>query len=230
MFESYALINLILHTFLILQTPFRNLSLILSVLSLLEILGKDPKIKRTIHDLKHFPNAPSTTTLHYNTLAGGTNKGGQKRVLRAVVHAAIQKNLQVERPLCFFVFGLLLYGPISFMLVPSSSSVTGKAAAVVPLYHTIAKVLASLCRFDQRNKIAISSAVTPMLINLLKETKSRSLLQSLLECIRSILSELVNLSQSDQDFLCSADVEKTLDALAEGEFASLVQQIKELIQ
>ena len=137
------------------QMPFRSLSLIIEVIALLEILAIDPQIKRYIHDLTTFANAPNRIVFGEHDPANGVVS---------------------KIPISFYTFGLLLHAPMSFMLVPSSSSVTGKAAAAVPLYHSIAKALTVMCRFDQRNKIAISSAVLPFVIQIFLHTKSRSLI------------------------------------------------------
>jgi hypothetical protein len=137
------------------QIPFRSLSLIIEVVALLEILAIDPQIKRYIHDLTTFANAPNRIVFGEHDPANGVVS---------------------KIPISFYTFGLLLHAPMSFMLVPSSSSVTGKAAAAVPLYHSIAKALTVMCRFDQRNKIAIASAVLPFVIQIFLNTKSRSLI------------------------------------------------------
>ena len=187
------------------QIPYRSLALLVEIVSLLEILGSDPKIKRHIHDIKTFPNCPSKVNY------GPLNNDGIDKI-----------------PICFYSFGLLLFGPMSYVLVPSSSSITGKAAAVVPLYHSITKTLTAMCRFDQRNKIAVSSAVLPSIIDIFMKTKSRSLIKELLKLLHSICSEYINLNQYDRDLI--EGIDSKLRSMEENiDFKEIVIQIKELI-
>mgnify|MGYP006087427765 CR=1 FL=1 len=186
-------------------TPFRDLPLIIEAVSLLEVMAFDPKIKRYIHDIKFFPGAPDTTVS-----VGGVQ--GQ------------------NVPKCFYALALLLYPPMAMILVPESPSVMGKAASVVPLHNNVVRTMTALCRFDQRNKIDMSSATVPLLIALLEKTKSRTLQESLLGCIHSIATEFVNLRGKDQALLNSDELLVVLEKLETTSFAEYASQIKDLIQ
>lgn len=134
-------------------------------------MASDSKIKRYIHDMKYLKGAPMTMK---NVAFGGVEFGGGNGGGNGGSSSSSMP------PICFVLLALLLFKPMAMVLVPKSPSLAGKNAAIIPLHHNVAQALTALCRFDQRNKIAVSSAVTPLLITLLTSTKSRVLQESLL--------------------------------------------------
>jgi hypothetical protein len=188
--------------------PFRSLALIIEAISLLEVMAYDPNIKKYIHNIQHFSGAPSITT-H--------------------IHSNVSNEHRLDLPICFYSLAILLYQPMAMVLVPASPSVMGKEAAVVPLHNNVARTITALCRFDRRNKIAMSSATTPLLMQILETTKSHALQESLLSCIHSITTEFVNLKKEDQMLLGSEDFLDVLETLEKGQFQEQIKSVKELI-
>jgi hypothetical protein len=199
------------------RRPFRDLSVIVVAVSLVEVMALDPKIKRHIHDLKYFPGAPDMKNVEFGGVKGGGDGGSSSSSSSSV-------------PICFSSLALLLFSPMAMVLVPNSPSLAGKQAAIVPLHHNVAQALTALCRFDQRNKIADSSAVTPHMVKYLEQTKSRTLQESMLRSEHSVVTEIPNLQEADQVLYTSAEMEVTLAKLSDGEFQKYARQIKELIE
>jgi hypothetical protein len=165
--------------------PFHDLGLVVEVVSLLEILAEDPRIKKRIYALSRFAGAP------YVTHHGRTGRPS------------------------FYALSLLLHKDMPSALVPGATSESVRAAAIVPLHVMVFRAFSALCRFDRQNKIAIASIIVDDLIRILAKTHSNALHAAMLECMHSIATEFTLLERRVRNAFATTSVHNTLKRLAD---------------